>query len=373
MRIAVISHTYVVEANRGKLASLAGLPALEILLVVPKVWGNQNIERPLSMEHQKAAKLTLAPLTAWSLGSGSLITYAPIALTRLLRGFRPDVVHLEEEPWSLAALEVAWICRLLRVPFTFFTWENSARQLALPFRLIQGFVLMQAIAAVAGNVDAKARLGRLGYKKPTVVLPQLGVDLIAFQPGPTTAIVNGNIVGFVGRLVPQKGLLPLVEAVGRMSVAVRLMVVGNGPLKAELLRRAQQLGLGGRLELYEDVSHRDVPRYLQRMAVLLLPSLTTKNWKEQFGHVLIEAMACGVPVIGSDSGAIPEVIGDAGIVVPEGDVGALSVAIDQLLSNQARRMQLAIRGRERVNADYANETVARRLATFLKSVIGEAG
>jgi glycosyltransferase involved in cell wall biosynthesis len=107
------------------------------------------------------------------------------------------------------------------------------------------------------------------------------------------------------------------------------------------------------------------------MSVLVLPSLTTPTWKEQFGHVLVEAMACGVPVIGSDSGAIPEVIGDAGLIVPEGNVDALADAIQSLISAPALRVDLAARGRSRVQAEYTNDSVARRLAAFWEGVIEE--
>src|SRR5207245_3300012 len=106
-----------------------------------------------------------------------------------------------------------------------------------------------------------------------------------------------------------------------------------------------------RLELQEGVPHHEVPRYLERMTALVLPSLTTPTWKEQFGHVLIEAMACGVPVIGSDSGAIPEVIGDAGLVVPEGDVAGLAEALRRPASTPGLRTHLPSPGRGRRRAD----------------------
>lgn len=368
LRVAVISHSYVIKANRGKLDALAQLHDVQILLLVPRRWRNRDTGERFEVEARKESHL-LAPLRAWSRGSGSLITYDPFALVRELRRFGPDLVHLEEEPWSVAALQLVWICRRLNVPFAFFTWENSNRRLPLVFQLMQRWVLRRASAAVAGNAEAQVRLERLGFRKPVVVLPQLGVNASAFCPAPVDAKSKEKIVGFVGRLVPQKGLLLLVEAVARLSSDVRLVVVGRGPLKAELLRRAHTLRLDGRLELHERVPHREVPQYLQQMSILVLPSLTTSRWKEQFGHVLIEAMACGVPVIGSDSGAIPGVLGDAGIIVPERDVGALASALDKLLSDPGLRERLASRGRTRVLAMYTDEVIANHLIGFWKSVI----
>src|SRR5207245_1339085 len=170
----------------------------------------------------------------------------------------------------------------------------------------------------------------------------------------------------------QKGLLVLLEAVARLNEDVRILLVGNGPLKVKLLEKAQALSLDGRLELREGVPHHEVSQYLERMTVLVLPSLTTPTWKEQFGHVLIEAMASGVPVVGSDSGAIPEVIGEAGLVVPEGDVRALAEAVHRLISTPGLRTNVASRGRLRVLAEYTNGTVARRLAAFWQDVVSDA-
>lgn len=371
MRVAVISHTYVVKANRGKPESLARLPGLEVFLVAPRSWRNRDIGQRFRADAHEAGPLSMALLSAWSFGSGSLITYSPGALWRLLRNTRPDLVHIEEEPWSFAAFELSLFCRVLGIPLTFFTWENTDRRLLLPFRLIRRWVLRRARAGVAGNAEAKALLERKGFRNPITVLPQLGVDPSAFQPVGRNLELQGVLVGYVGRLVPQKGLFVLLEAIARLSVDVRLMVVGNGPLKQAILEKARALGVEGRLELHDGVAHHEVPRYLQKMSVLVLPSVTTPAWKEQFGHVLIEAMACGVPVIGSDSGAIPDVIGDAGLIVPEGNVDALAAAIQRLASTPALQNDLAARGRARVLAEYTNDAVARRHAAFWKGVFKE--
>jgi glycosyltransferase involved in cell wall biosynthesis len=367
MRIAVISHTYMVQANRGKLEALARLPGMEVLVVVPRSWRSRDTGQRFLAQSTQDGSLPVVALRSWSLGSGSLITYAPVALWRLFRRFRPALVHLEEEPWSLAALEVSLICRLRGVPLTFFSWENTDRRLLLPFRLIRRWVLRRSKAAVAGNSEAKSLLERHGFTNAVTVLPQLGIDTSAFHPD-SARVEQGFVVGYVGRLVLQKGLLVLLQAFARLSPDIRLSVVGNGPLRNEFERRARELGVEGRLDIHEGVAHHEVPRYLRRMSVLVLPSLTTPQWKEQFGHVLVEAMASGVPVIGSESGAIPEVVGDAGIIIPEGNVEALAEVLRKLISTPAQRADLAVRGRVRVLAEYTNDSVARRLAAFWESV-----
>jgi glycosyltransferase involved in cell wall biosynthesis len=119
-----------------------------------------------------------------------------------------------------------------------------------------------------------------------------------------------------------------------------------------------------------DVAHADVPRWLNAMDVLCAPSRTTTAWREQFGRMLIEAFACGVPVMASDSGEIPHVVADAGLIVPEGDDTQWERTLAELLSNPARRAELSARGRARATAVYDWPVVARQHTTFFLDVIG---
>jgi glycosyltransferase involved in cell wall biosynthesis len=366
IRIAVVSHSYIVNENRGKLDCLASLRGYEVLLIVPRRWKNRDTGQRFEASPGSRTALRVLAIGAWSLGSGSLITYSPAGLWSALRKFRPDVIHLEEEPWSLAALEMSVLSPLLHTLLTIFTWENIDKKLPFIFRAIRRWVLARACGAVAGSAEAGSLLQRHGFRGQTAVLPQLGVDVSSFR---ATVPRPPNVVGFVGRLVPQKGISVLLKALARMPVRCRALVVGNGPSKNSLERLAQELGLDGEVEFHNDVPHSGVPAYMARMTVLVLPSLTTPTWKEQFGHVLIEAMASGVPVIGSDSGAIPEVIADAGIIVREGDPDVLAVAVEQLLTTATLQDNLVALASRRVRDNYTNQVVAERLASFLMQVV----
>jgi glycosyltransferase involved in cell wall biosynthesis len=373
MRIAIISHTYVLAANRGKLDALAALPGVELLVLVPRRWNNRDIGQSLPAEPAAGAVYSLTTVRSWQpFGFASLLVYAPWALLPALRRFQPTLLYLEEEPWSVAALEVAWCARVLRVPLAVFTWENTDHRLPWPLRWVRGFVLRTTTAAVAGSATARARLQRLGFHRPVAVIPQLGVDPERLSPAPPNS-APAVVVGYVGRLVPQKGVLVLLKACARLTSGVRLIYVGTGPLKEEILRRARATGMNGRVEVHDGVRHDQVPDYLRRFTLLAVPSLTTPAWQEQFGHVLVEAMACGIPIVASHSGAIPEVLGDAGILVPEGRADELRRAIDELLGDAARRHDLSRRGRARVLAKYTDTVVAQQLFAFLQQVVGQVG
>ena len=177
-----------------------------------------------------------------------------------------------------------------------------------------------------------------GYAGKLVVIPQFGVDPDVYSPiqQPTTQLPNDTTtrlfrIGYAGgRLVREKGIDILLRAVGGLQGNWELRILGGGPDKARLQALAQQLGIGLRVHFDASIPSIEVPNYLRQIDLAVLPSITRPNWKEQFGRALIEAMACQVPVIGSNSGEIPNVIGDAGLIFPEGDVAALHAHIETL-------------------------------------------
>ncbi len=160
--------------------------------------------------------------------------------------------------------------------------------------------------------------------------------------------------------------LPAVSATashrdGLFSTA-SLVLAGDGSLRG-------QLG-GSGVHVLPPVSYEQVPAFLRALDVLVLPSVTIMPMhREQFGRVLVEAMAAGVPVIGSTSGAIPEVIGDAGLVVPERDPTALAEAIERILTDSALRARLIDLGRRRVASHYAWSAVAEQSVALFRSAM----
>ncbi len=186
------------------------------------------------------------------------------------------------------------------------------------------------------------------------MIPQFGTDPDLFHPAARPE--RPFTVGFFGRLVEEKGVDVLIDALGRLGGEWRALIVGAGP-DAERLK-AQAAAHGDRITFREQVPSVEMPSLYQQVDVLVLPSLTRPNWKEQFGRVLVEAMASGVPVIGSDSGAIPDVIGDAGLITPEGDAAALTEAIRRVRDDATLRADLAAKGRARVLERFTHAQVA---------------
>jgi glycosyltransferase involved in cell wall biosynthesis len=312
--------------------------------------------------------------------------YLPSVAPVLLRRVRPDVVYVEAEADSLVLWQLARWKQRLGYRLVMFGWENLPRApvdgLRVPRRIVrsglnrlESWTMARVDTAIWGNSEGAERLRARGYPRTVHVLPQLGVDLSAYSPGDglvakrELGFAPGQLlVGYVGRLVRAKGLLTLCRALEpRLAVgSVGLLILGAGPLGDELAAWVAERGLQQVVHLLPPVPFADVPRYMRALDVLALPSETTSSWKEQFGHVLIEAMACGVPVVGSGSGAIPEVVGEAGLLFPEGDALALRERLDRLLDDADLRRSLAERGRERVERRYSNAVIAAHLHAILE-------
>jgi glycosyltransferase involved in cell wall biosynthesis len=176
------------------------------------------------------------------------------------------------------------------------------------------------------------------------------------------------VVGFGGRLVAEKG----VDLVIRAAAAAqwRVVVLGDGPERRSLERLSRELGMGDRCHFAGHVESTTVPDWLQAFDALALASRATRRWMEQFGRILVEAMAAGVPVVGSASGAIPAVIGEAGILVPENDVAALTAALVRLGASVEERRALGSRGRDRVVTRFSSTRIAGETAAFYQDLIG---
>jgi glycosyltransferase involved in cell wall biosynthesis len=170
-------------------------------------------------------------------------------------------------------------------------------------------------------------------------------------------------------MLPGKGLNVLADALAKiMGEAWQLLVVGDGSEREPFEQELRAAGLSDQVEFTGAISFDQVPKYFHRLDVMVIPTETTKRIREQFGRVIVEAMASGVPVIGSTCGAIPEVIGEAGLVFPEGDAGALADALRRLLGEEGLREQLALAGRERVE-QYSWDQVAEKTYELFRRVL----
>jgi len=261
-----------------------------------------------------------------------------------------------------------YLGKKVKARMLFYTWANIYKHHPFPFNLFEKYNFKYASYAIAGNQAAKENLRRKGFSKPIAIIPQSGIDTDEFKPYEVKNKDEDTFtIGYVGRIVEQKGVMDLVKAVAGLPKRARLLFVGSGILRPQLQKLGRELGLGERLDFVPSVSSelmpgylpsKQIPGYLNRLNVLVLPSRTRRNWKEQFGRALLEAMACEVPVVGSDSGEIPNVIGEAGLIFHEGDVDDLRNQLLKLMADRELRHYVAKSGRRRVINHYTHTRIA---------------
>lgn len=369
MRILILSKALIVGQYQTKLTALAALPDVELTVVAPPYWRDERGTITLEKQHTSGYELVVAPMR-WN---GHFHVHYYPTLPEVLERVAPDLVHIDEEPYNLATLRAVRATRRL-VPGArtlFFSWQNILRRYPPPFRWMEQWVYSSVDGAIAGTAEARANLIRKGYHGPLRVIPQFGVTP-AFHPEPH-APSSTLVIGYAGRFVHEKGIQVLLGALARVPGKWELRVLGSGPLYAALGQLAHQLGIADQVRFAPWTTSDEMPRFYNALDLLVVPSLTKPNWKEQFGRAIMEGMACGIPVVGSDSGEIPNVIGDAGIIVREGDVDALARALSELLQDPARRRALADQGRARALTLFSQERVVADTYAFYCELLSGRG
>ncbi len=356
----MISKALVAGTSQRKLEELAKCPAVELTLVTPPYWqSDDGSKQMLERLYTDGYRMIVTDMT---LNGNFHLHYYP-KLGEIMREVRPEVVHIDEEPYNFATFQAMRLAQQHKARALFFTWQNLYRRYPPPFRQIELYNYKHAAAALAGNREAAEVLKQKGYAGPVHIIPQFGFDTDIYrrsEPRPPRAAHDPFTLGFIGRLKEEKGLALMVEALTYLPEYCRVLFIGNGPMKSILEEQATRLNVADRVIFKPGVPTHEVPREMERLDVLVLPSLTRPNWKEQFGRVLPEAMSCETPVIGSSSGEIPYVIGDAGLVFKEGDAQELSACVKRLLDDPVFYADLAKRGRQRVLEQYTQGQIARR-------------
>ncbi|MDJ0649366.1 MAG: hormogonium polysaccharide biosynthesis glycosyltransferase HpsO [Xenococcaceae cyanobacterium MO_188.B19] len=388
MKILVASHTYIVDLNCQKLRELSRLDKnIQVIALVPKRWRPGGVQNKIIESQLKdEGNFKIIPVDNFSENNQGLLTFKT-EIIKLFKEFKPDIIQVEQGAKSLGYAQLITLNKLLglKAKNVFFTWWNIPYKNKFPISLLEQYNLKNTHGLIAGNQDGLNILRDHGYQDKAIVLPQLGIDEKLFTPkqqpelASKLAIDNQEfIIGFVGRFVKEKGILTLIKSLAPLQdFSWKLLLLGRGELKEKIKNTATELGIQNRLILIESVPHDEVPNYINLMDTLVLPSettykfktLTAAGWKEQFGHVLIEAMASGVAVVGSDSGEIPNVIGDAGLIFPEGNVEALENCLHQLMTKSKLVKDLANKGYNRAMEKYTNKAVAQKQLAFYQELL----
>jgi glycosyltransferase involved in cell wall biosynthesis len=324
VRVLRISHSAVVAAWRERERALVRL-GVDVALVTAKVWDEGGAAVPFAPEGDTFAQ------GARTVGTHpNVFLFDPRPIWRLL-GQRWDVIDIHEEPCSLAAAEVL-LLRLIRrsqAPFVLYSAQNIAKRYPPPFRWIERWTLRRTGGVSVCNHAAGEILTDKGLTGVVAEIP-LGVDVEAFTPTERGAPSGQLRIGYVGRLAQHKGVQVLLDSVAERPEWTAELV-GAGPAEADLRAQARRLGIEARVEFVGSLDQDALMARYRSLDVVVVPSIPTTGWLEQFCRVAVEAMASGVPVVASRSGALPDVVGDAALLFEPGSVQGLTAALDHLI------------------------------------------
>lgn len=353
MRVLMVSKACIVGIYQRKLEAIAQ-QGVELCVLVPPSWKDDRGEQKLERVYTDGYQLMAIPIRF----NGNFHLHHYPTIGQHIRDFQPDIVHIDEEPYNVATWQALYHAKKVNAKSLFFSWQNIKRDYIPPFNWGEKWVFNTIDYALVGTDDAGDVMRAKGYHGQMATIPQFGTDSDLFKPT-ESPIERPFTFGFIARIVPEKGITILLEAVAQLQGDWRLRLVSGGSAIEEMKSLARSLNIADKVEFVGQLPSTELPAEYHKIDALVLPSLTRPNWKEQFGRVLIEAMASGVPVIGSDSGAIPTVIGDAGVIVPEGDVTALTQSMQRLMDNATLRTDLIQKGRERFLSHFTHESIAQ--------------
>lgn len=394
IRVLAVDHTAGIAPFRKKFAALAAHPEIDLTVVAPNRWVENYREVRTLPGGDEGFRFAIGRV-GWP-GYENRAFFLS-GLGAAIRRSRPQILHLWEEPYSVISLQAMWHAALWarEAQLVFSSADNMSGSFHYAYRpswfyaAVERLAQRRCAAGTAITEEVAETLRRKGFSKPIEIVP-LALDLAAYPGNPEigeadlarraspAATLNrfglpSPIVGYVGRLLPVKGVDLLLRAVAALPAPrPSLVIVGEGPERYALETMASDLGIGATTRFLPLVAHEDVPALLSSIDVLVLPSRTTPRQKEQFGRVLIEGMAAGCVVIGSSSGGIPHVLGDAGLVFPEENWSALATEIRRAIDDSELARERRVRGRRRVRERYTWDAVAAELLGFYRRLLGRA-
>lgn len=378
MKVLVVSHSCATAANQRLYGELALLTGWDIHLVIPALWrdefGNSLDEPPW---HELEGKVAKVPVLA----NGKIILHVyRKRWGRFLRKEKFDAIYVNHEPYALATSQIclANIRQQAPAAFGFYSCQNIRKTYPFPFSVLEKMVYQHSAFAFPITKAVADVLQEKGFAGTSTVCV-LPLDPAHYAPRGKEAdqalvprTPNEVVIGYVGRLVEPKGLRTLAAALHAIrELPWKLVLIGTGDFEGGFRTLLEEYGLAARAQFLGYVPHDETPRYLSAFDLLVLPSETQPNWKEQFGRVITESLACGTAVIGSDSGEIPNLIRSSGggLVFPEKNVAEFAGALRTMIDDETLRESCASSGMAWTREHISLRAVARQIAATIQEAV----
>ncbi len=377
MKVLRIWHAAVLAEYRKKIKAISNIEDVDLTLLIPHSWYEAGKDVRYSFDSSIDSNFRI--ITAPILYKNNIRKYVFLhQLLQVMSSIKPDVIDIEEEPSALVTAQVIWFRKLLKLnaPVIFHTAHNIESVYKPFFERIQRYVLHHADGAIVRNSDAKSILQAKQFNKP-IFISGNGIDLTHFKPHSSKSfqtkyrLEGKRVIGYVGKLKSAKGIMTLLNAFSTLDDDnLALIIIGSGGLKPTIETYIKDNGLEQKVIMMGHQDQSSLPDYYNLMDMLVIPSETTAKWKESFGRVIIEAMACGVAVIGSSSGSIPETIQQAGLIFQEKNAKDLSEKLRMVLSQPNLKKDLIENGFQRAKC-FSWESLAQINYQAYKEIINQ--
>lgn len=356
----LVARSYSSPLDRGTLRALAGLGA-ELTVLVPDVSASAERSR-----FESEGGIRIVPVPAHGdLARPDELRWSRRAIRRAIRDLRPELIHLEEEPWSHGARQAAREAFRARIPLIAFSRIPWPAKLPAGASRRRRLVMAHASAVAAASMIAADALREHNEVLPIGVVAPLGVDV----PSAPVSRNEGTVsLGVIGRLVPERAVDVVLRAMVPLGAGCRLLISGTGPEQIGLEQLAERLGIAAHVTWLGAQPRAQRLALLQQLDLLVAAPREYRGWRELYATPVMHAMAHGIPVIGSRNGILPELLNDAGVLVPSDDVEMLTAALDVMVHDPVGREATGAAGRRRAQEVFSHSAVAERTLTLWQQV-----
>lgn len=372
MRLLYISYGFMLQRAYQWKARVLQQRCAALHVVVPHEWREHWSSGLVSLEAGPLSEVPHSRARLLFNRDKHFALLRPLFLRRLLLSFRPDVVEYDNEPFNLGSGQIVAAVRRYAPHARVYLHaaQNILKRYPPPFNRVERYVFRHCGGVFARNAEARAVLESRGLESERIRILGHGVSLEEFAPARARQdaddVAPGTVL-YVGALTHQKGIDTLLRAFAASAHCTRLTLAGDGPLRAQLREQADVLGVGSRVHFLGRVDQDRLSELYASHACFVLPSRTTPKLVEQFGRVLLEAMAAGCPIVASDSGNIPRVVGEAGLIFPEDNIPVLTRQLDEVVTSAERRAHLRATSLRRVRSEYEWSVQVDRQIAFYAS------
>ncbi len=392
IKLLIISHALVQEAAQARWKLLAESDHFDIRMLIPRTWTSEwfQTKKPQVFTPQTIQRENFEVCPVPTTDERKWGKYLIKNLHKHLKEFSPDVIfciHTED----VRQLHQTIIYRRLFAPhsklvyFTMYafprvpplmkiTVKNILKKLY--FGLRWWHVRHGTDGVLVHCPPIRDQIQKEKYRKPVLLQTQVGVDPDIFRPDPQVRkSLRGKlgldrfVIGYAGRLAEEKGILDLIAALQDMPLDWQLLWVGEGKVRKDIEIWAKQHAWSDRVKITGYVPMNEVARYMNAMDCFFIGSRTTRNWVDTFPLAVAQAMATGLPVVGSDSGAIPFQLGGKGLIFPEGDTVKLRQCLLMLAEDVSLRVKMGEQLLQRARAEFCIAAMNEKFEAFIQQQI----